>query len=237
MNTLKRVSTAEAVVHYFIEEIEAGNLKQGAQLASERKLQEQFGISRFSLREGLARLSALGIIQIKHGKGAFISGEINIKSLGHVLLPMFSDSTKGSLNDLSEARVLIEERTAELAALRRSAEDVEALREILLQSERALHDPITFGEFDYQFHHLIAQASGNVFFQKMLDVMNDYIHSFLQRHAEDYHSRKSALKNHWQIFDCIEKKDEKNISPIMNRHICSCMENYIKHMLNQQKVQ
>ena len=75
-NGLQRYTTAEVVVNYFRKEIESGNLKPGLQLPSERVLQKQFGISRFSLREGLARLSALGIIQIQHGKGSFIASDV-----------------------------------------------------------------------------------------------------------------------------------------------------------------
>ena len=90
INKLQKFTTAEAIVNYFKKEIESGRLKPDDKLPSERMLQEEFGISRFSLREGLARLSALGIIRIIHGKGAFINSEINNASLGHVLMPMFS---------------------------------------------------------------------------------------------------------------------------------------------------
>ncbi|MCP4613067.1 MAG: FadR family transcriptional regulator [Planctomycetes bacterium] len=236
MTTLQRVSTAEAIVQYFKNEIESGNLKQGDLLPSERVLRDQFGISRFSLREGLARLSALGIINIKHGKGAFISGEINSLSLSNVLLPFLSGQTDDSLNELFEARSLIEERVAELAAKRRSKDDLDDLNEILKKSEKALNNPSDFGELDYKFHQRIALAAGNVFFQKMLDVINDHVHSFLRRHAQDYTSRKNALENHWLIYKCIEDRNAKKINQIMKGHISSCMTNYINQVLDKGKI-
>jgi len=234
-NKLQKFTTAEAIVNYFNKEIESGRLKPGNKLPSERMLQEQFGISRFSLREGLARLSALGIIRIIHGKGAFVSSEINKASLSHVLIPMFSNPTLSSLNDLFEARSLIEERVAALAAQRRSDDDIDALRDILKQSEDALNDPTTFGNLDYRFHLQIRQSAGNIFFQKMLDVINDHVKSFLLYRAEDHSGRKNALKNHWLILECIENKDDIKVVTIVREHMNIGVKNYINHVLNQQK--
>ncbi len=233
-NQLLRFTTAEAVVNYFNKEIESGRFKPGDKLPSERMLQEQFGISRFSLREGLARLSALGIIRIIHGKGAFISSEINNASLSHVLMPMFSNPTSGSLNDLFEARTLIEERVTALAAQRRSDEDIATLRDILKQSENALDDPSAFGDLDYRFHLQIRQSAGNVFFEKMIDVINDHVKSFLLYRAADNLGRKNALKTHWLILECIEKQDSEKVVIIVQKHMNTGVKNYIEQILNQQ---
>ncbi len=234
MNTILQKNTiTEAVVNHFINEIRTGRLKSGDKLPSERVLQKELNISRFSLREGLAKLSALGLIRIVQGKGAFVASEINKSSLGHVLLPLLSDPKDSSLNELIDARVLIEERVATLAAKRRTIEDIDALRGILEQADHLLNDSIAFGDLDYRFHMLIAQTAGNIFFQKMLDVINSHIHSFLRCHAEDYDSRKNALKSHWLIFECIATGDDKNVGAIMQSHINNCMNNYKKHILNK----
>ena len=225
------------MVNYFKKEIEEGRLTSGDKLPSERELQQKLSISRFSLREGLARLSALGIIKIVHGKGAFVANEINRESLGAVLLPFFSDQNDRTLKDLCEARLLLEGQIAVLAARRRSNEDLAVLQEILLQSENALDNPVAFGELDHQFHLQLTQFAGNIFFYKMLDVINDHIHSFLRDHAEDSKSRKNALKGHWKIFECIKKGDAGNIEDITRKHIMSCMKHYKKHVLKKRKNQ
>lgn len=231
---LQKATTAEAIVNYFHNEIKSGKLKQGDKLPSERIMQEQFGISRFSLREGLARLSALGIIQIIHGKGAFVTHEISNESLGHVFLPLFADSNGRSLQDLFEARTLIEERVGVLAARRRTKKDLDTLQEILTQSEEAINDPIAFGDLDYRFHVQIAQSSCNVFFRKMLDVINQHVQSFLRQHAKSDTSRKNALKDHFFIYECIKKRDDKNVDTIIKKHIKGCMNNYNKYVSDQQ---
>jgi DNA-binding transcriptional MocR family regulator len=60
---LSKISTADAVVNHLKKQIEDGLLKPGGKLPSERLLQQELSVSRFTLREALARLSALGIIK------------------------------------------------------------------------------------------------------------------------------------------------------------------------------
>lgn len=213
-------------MNYFRKAIEEGHLAPGDKLPSERTLQKQLNISRFSLREGLARLRAVGIIKVVQGKGAFVLGEIDSMSLGNVLLPFLSSKNSSSYEDIFEVRLLIEERVAVLAASRRSNRDIKAIKQILEQAEINKEDSNKFGELDYLFHHQIARVAGNPFFIKMHDVINNHLRSFLYDHARDATSRKRALKSHWQIFECIKKKKTKKAGQITKTHIKSCKKNY-----------
>ena len=233
---LKQISTPEAVVNYFKEAIKEGRLSKGDLLPSEQELQRQFQISRVSLREGRARLAALGIIKVVPGKGAFVSGEIDSASLDGVLLPFFSSSDGDSLEDLLEARSLIEGRVAVLAADRRTDEDLAALREILDRSKDAIDDGRSFGDLDYEFHIQLAGAARNVFLKKMLSVINGHVHLFLKFHAKDSASRVKALASHRSIFECVAKKRSREALKIMQAHIKSCMDSYRTQVLEQGKI-
>ena len=232
---LSKISTSEAVVNYFKSEIEEGRLLPGDQLPSERVLQEQLAISRFSLREGLARLSALGIIDIFHGKGAFVSKTINPASIGILLVPFRSSNPDGFYDDLFEARMFIEGSLAVLAAQRRPAKALTAMRENLAQSEAQLGNPEKFGKLDYGFHRLIATMAGNMFLTQMLDVIDDSIQSFLIEHAKNRLSRENALKTHREIFECIETKDADTIGALTRRHINGCKTNFESANLDNNK--
>jgi len=225
-SVLSRFSTSEAVLNYFKKEIEEGHLIPGEKLPSERILQKQLHISRFSLREGLARLSALGIIKIIQGKGAFVSSEINSTSLENVLLPGLLKHDPRSYEDIFDVRLLIEERISVLASKRRSNEDLRILKQILEESEIAINDAIKFGEFDYLFHNHIAKAAGNPIYIKMLDVINKHLRSFLYDHARDKSSREKAHKSHWQIYECIKKKQTEEAGKVTKKHIKDCKKNY-----------
>ncbi|MBD3243802.1 MAG: FCD domain-containing protein [Chitinivibrionales bacterium] len=223
---LERTSTAEAVVNYFTEQIRSGAVAPGDKLPSERVLQERFGISRFALREGLARLSALGIIRIVHGKGAFVADTVNSASLGNVLLPALSTQSTNSLRDLFEARILIERELASRAAERRGTEHLETLDALLDQTAGALADPERFGRLDYEFHRAVAAAAGNVFLMKMLDVLTEHMRDFLARHARSAESRGKALKTHRDIVASIRARDSAQASATMERHLVGCKSNY-----------
>lgn len=223
---LERLSTSEAVVNYFRNQIEEGHINSGEKLPSERILQNHLHISRFSLREGLARLSALGIIKIIHGKGTFVSSEIDSTSLKNVLLPYLLKQPSRSYEDIFEVRLLIEERVAVLAASRRSEKDLRVLQQILEQAEIAIENVIKFGELDYLFHAQIAKAAGNTIFIKMLDAIKKLLRYFLFDHARDATSREKALKSHWQIFECIKKKQTEEAGKVTKKHIKGCKKNY-----------
>lgn len=223
---LSRFSTSEAVVNYFIGEIKEGHLVPNDKLPSERVLQDQLQISRFSLREGLARLSALGIIKIIHGKGAYVTKEIDSTSLGNVLLPHLIDSDSRYYEDIFEARLLIEERVAVLAANRRSDQDLGELQQILERAEISIEDANKFGELDYLFHDQLAKAAGNAIFKKMLDVINKHLRLFLYDHARDSASRRKALRSHWRILECIKNKETTKAGKVIKNHIKGCKRNY-----------
>jgi GntR family transcriptional repressor for pyruvate dehydrogenase complex len=234
-SVLLRFSTSEAVVNYFIREIKEGRILLGDKLPSERRLQDQLQISRISLREGLARLSALGIIHVVHGKGSYVSNEISSTSLSNVLFPYIRSQGTGSYEDIFEVRLLIEERAAVLAAKKRSDEVIRVLEQILSEAENALDEPDEFGELDYMFHQQIAKAAGNIIFIKILGVINKHLRFFLYDHARDAVSRRKAIISHREIFECIKNKEPTKAGELIKNHITGCKRNYEMSIKNKRR--
>lgn len=54
------------------ERIAAGEVKEGRQLPSERELMDRFGASRGTIRQAIGLLRTEGLIEIGHGKGAYV---------------------------------------------------------------------------------------------------------------------------------------------------------------------
>ena len=219
LEKIKKISTVDATADYLKKQIEKGRLKPGEQLPSERTLQGELGVSRFTLREALARLSALGIIEIAHGKGAFIAKEMSLSSLEDVFLPLFANQSIKNIIDFFEARMLIESEAARLCAKRRKKEDLDKLNEIIEQSRSALDDPIRFGELDFLFHKEIARIAGNVFIEQMMGCLNEYIKKYLMVLANKSENRKRSFENHRHIFEMIEKKDIDHVGKITHKHL------------------
>lgn len=237
MEVIKRTSTAEAIVEYLLERIQCGDLGPGDRLPSERQLQAELGVGRLSLREALARLSALGIIRVDHGRGAFVRERIDSEAVGKALLPLFPERDAKKLHDLVSARSLIEGELAALAASRRSDGDVAALEAILSNPGEALEDDEALADLDYSFHREIARIADNEFLTAMLEALASHIRSFLLHYAAAHTDHQEAIDRHLPILEAIRDRDPERARHSIRTHIDACrssLEAYVKFRLNQQ---
>ena len=97
-----------------------GTLKLGDRLPPERELVESFQASRISVREALKSLETSGLLTIKPGSGVFVA-EVDTKPLSD-FFSSFLHIRKVSINELTEARIILEPSVARLAAERITSE-------------------------------------------------------------------------------------------------------------------
>lgn len=214
-----KISTVDAAANYLKQKIALGELKPGEALPSERNLQKDLSISRFTLREALAKLQALGLIEVSHGKGAFVTQKMRDDVLGDVFLPLFADHTLERVIEFVEARVLIECESAALCAARRTNEDLARLRGILETSRRHFDDPVRYGELDYEFHTEISKAARNVFLQQMVGCLNDYVKRYLRSISSDEESRRMSFASHEQILARIADGNPEEACAVTRQHL------------------
>lgn len=219
MIRLSKVSTADAVVNHIKKQIEDGILKPGERLPSERVLQQQLAVSRFTLREALARLSALGIIKIIHGKGTSVSREVSASTLADVFIPLFANQNIKDVIAFFEARLLIEGEAAVLSARRRTEEDLRRFEEILAQSNAFLDDPDRYADLDLKFHTQIALSSGNVFIQNMMACFNEYTRRYMHVVAHAAINRNVSNAAHREIYECIRRQDTARAGVVTRQHL------------------
>ncbi|GAB5080642.1 FadR/GntR family transcriptional regulator [Arthrobacter sp. AD-310] len=163
MVPLARLSAAEAVFNAIRGDIESGVFPVGSKLNSEAALAQNYGVSRSVIREALRSCTALGLTVTKTGKGTFVVAD-----------KVANDLTLGqySARDLTEARPHIEVPAAGLAAERRTAEELETLRQ-LVASMAEENDPEAWVTLDSSFHAAIARASGNKVFASVVADIRD----------------------------------------------------------------
>ncbi|MGI4812989.1 MAG: FadR/GntR family transcriptional regulator [Janthinobacterium lividum] len=159
--------------------IASGTLKTGDKLPSERELAEQMKLSRGVVREALRTLEIAGLVELKKGGsgGAFIVAEQqrivtqayrDMVHLGHV-----------TLGNLTEARQKFMVDAIELACIRATEEDFEALEANLLRTEKAIaeHDIATRRACTTEFYQLIGAASKNEVIVVIIDTMTVLLRS------------------------------------------------------------
>jgi DNA-binding FadR family transcriptional regulator len=194
----------------------------GEQLPSQREIADAMRISRPSLREAMAVLQAMGLVEIRHGRGAFVTAE---PALGTMFRGMTSlllrDVTFGELFDVRER---IELEVTPMAA--RHATD-EQLADLTARAEAMLgvEDPTQSNQLDIEFHLAIARAAGNRLWVHMLDVVRSMLYSSLLAEdlglsTEDGRKRMRAVgEEHLVIAGAIAARDGEAAARAMKKHL------------------
>ena len=72
-----RQKVADQILAALRTEIVTGALPRGARLPAERELAERFGVSGPTVREAIRGLSALGLVEVRHGSGAYVAPDVD----------------------------------------------------------------------------------------------------------------------------------------------------------------
>ncbi|PTM40964.1 FadR/GntR family transcriptional regulator [Bosea sp. 124] len=179
----KPLSRLETVLEHIKQRIADGSLKPGSQLPPEIELARELGLSRTPVREAVKVLAAAGILVVKHGHGTFVSAGAQA-SLGQLLLfeIYLKDTTP---QKLMEVRTLFERSCAELAAQRRTDEDLAAMRACIERLRLLVAaKPIDFDaalEADLDFHRAIYRAAQNELVATLANFVLNMVSGWLRR--------------------------------------------------------
>src|SRR5215217_3441359 len=121
----RRQPLYERVVQRLEALIRAEELQPGDRLIAERELAARLGVSRTSVRQALTALRVRGIVEVRHGDGIYLLRHADdlLGTLAEGLI-----ESHAHLPAINEAREAIEPYAARLAARRRTAADLAALR-------------------------------------------------------------------------------------------------------------
>ena len=70
-----RGRVADQIVDDLRERILSGKLPDGARLPAERELAEEYGVSGVTIREAVRGLATIGLVDVRHGAGTFVTAE------------------------------------------------------------------------------------------------------------------------------------------------------------------
>ncbi len=150
---------ARQVANLVSNKILDGELAPGSRLPSERELSAKFKVSRPTLREAIHVLEAMGLVEVRHGDGTYVSK--NPSALSPRVLQQMLQRDDTLLLDMVEVRKEIEVRNAELAAKHATEEEVRRLSQILDEIEADVRADRDEFERDIDFHLTVAEASHN----------------------------------------------------------------------------
>jgi GntR family transcriptional repressor for pyruvate dehydrogenase complex len=165
-----RQKLAETVAQQLLEGIRTNRLAPGTRIPSERELMSALGVGRSTIREALNGLALLGVIEVRHGQGAFVAARPTVPQTPAAIETALA---KGVTRDLLEARGGMELLIAELAALRRTEADLRELEAVLAHSAAELAAGRSAAAPSAQFHLELAEAAHN-------EVLAGFVSSILE---------------------------------------------------------
>src|SRR5690349_11260690 len=136
-------------------------LKPGDFIGTEKDLAARFGVSRIVARDALRTLQALGIAEIKMGKGGGARVARGNARLFAEALAVQLDLTGVSAAEIMDAQRAIECLAAELAAENATDEDIARLRRLVADAEAVIGDAEQYTRLSADFHLAVAEASHN----------------------------------------------------------------------------
>lgn len=170
------------IVTYVRDLIERGELLPGDRLPSERELALQLGVSRPVLREALHTLSALGLVEMRHGRGVFVTAGSMHATAQRLSSALAGEQDNAHVHELFEIRRVLEGAAAEWAAERASTEQLAELQEVLAQERQARTaeplDVALVNELDGRLHAIIAASAANrMLMHVMVALLDELAHA------------------------------------------------------------
>jgi len=200
----------DRVTEMLLEEITSGDYRVGEVLPPEQIIATRMGVSRTVLREAVSRLKGDGIVQSKQGRGLTVM---------QTARPSVLRMQAADIGDADQVLRIVELRrgfeieAAQLAAQRRSEEDLAAMRQAL----RKMGDAIATGDVavgvdaDMEFHRCVARATRNEHYLNFFDFLAVLLKKNLRvsrsRSAKIAGRGAQAQKEHEALFAAIEKGD------------------------------
>jgi GntR family transcriptional repressor for pyruvate dehydrogenase complex len=220
---VRRVRKAyEQVADQLRELIMTGELTPGQRLPSEVGLAEDFGVSRATVREALRVLAAQSLIRTSKGSagGSFVTLPTvdYISSFVHANVNLLTETEHVTLEELLEARELVEVPAARLAALRRTEEDVERLRATVPDETARLG---TSEEFTYnaEFHTCMLDASRNTLLTVSAQPIFSVLQTNLARSSLGRRFHQAIHLHHVRILEAVEAGDPDGAEVEMREHL------------------
>ena len=201
---------------------------------SERELAEHFAVSRGQIRETLAVLEAMRLVERRAKSGIFLT----TRTASVEALALFAKAGLPldpiQIYEAVELRKIHEIKAAELASARATDENFARLREILEQSERRLAAGEPMAEEDRDFHLEIVRATQNTVFFRVCSVYYAMSERRLPIYFADPARGQRSHTDHLQIFDALRQRDGNLAQALMSTHLQS-VEGYWKGLIGGQQ--
>lgn len=177
---IRKTKASDLIVEEIWAAIVNGELTPGERLPPERELVEQFGVSKVTLREALQTLEANGYVERKRGAtGGTVIKELS-PTKGIALILEYLDLQRTTIDELIDARTLIEPMIAFRAAEKIEPERAHQL-EVLMKKHQAEYETTGKSKFGWHFEEYVSKLTDNNVLIVLQSLLVDAVRAIEQR--------------------------------------------------------
>ncbi len=219
LTALPAGTPASEVARRLLDLFTSGSVQPGTRLPPERQLAATLEVGRSAVREALAALEILGIVDVRPGSGTYLRGaasELLPQTLRWGLLIGERNTT-----ELLDLRAGLETYVARLAAARADAADLAAIAAALSHMEGSVAVLAEFARADHDFHMALSAAASNDTLVDLLHVVRSLLQIYDDRAVHDEVAARVAIAEHAKILRAVEARDEDAAASAMALHMAT----------------
>jgi len=202
MSAFRRPATLSAEVYRVVRNrILSGEIAPGARIF-EKDVAAELGVSRTPVREAVHRLVQEGLLGLEANRGAFV----------RVMSPQEAFDTYELREDLEGRAARLAAQRASRAQIRRLEEKLDLMHEV---RDREYAEQINA---DMDFHHYIAEISGNAPLLRVIESLNVQVTN-LKVYTRDLNNTPSTAQQHRALYEAIAAGDPELAQAAAREHI------------------
>jgi len=213
----KKSTIVESIIEQLVNQIHNSTLKTGDRLPSEHELVEMLKVSRSSVREALQGISAMGLVDIRHGEGTFVKEPEAVFGLNDRIDTHPQALQKEMRLQLNRARLTLELGiiSEAISQMNETSADsiMQALNDYYLNHQE--YPAVIDWNAHDRIHLAIAKATGNRFLVRLLQSLLDRVPQSLREGGVLMGNRDEIRENfdrdrviHYSLYEAIVRKDE-----------------------------
>lgn len=216
-----RASAGTNVIAGILAYLQDRRLQPGDRLPSERDLAERLGVGRNAVREALATLVTLRVVESRPNSGVYLrqmSRESSFEALV-LLTDMGATPTPTEVTETMEVRAHLELLAVSLACQRRTDEDLARMEAILARTDETLEAGGNIAEMDTEFHIAVVDAAHN---SVLVRTLNAFYRFTARRREVLFADRTQGLasaREHRQMLEHISNRDISKAERLILQHM------------------
>jgi len=216
---LETISLKERVLRAMEHKILSGELKPGDRLPPEREIAVSMGISRSLVNLCILELETRGFVHIIPRQGTFVT-DFRHHGTPQILLSLMNYDVdrldRGLFDNLVDMRRLLENECVKLAVVRMDDGNLKSLSQALAKMEQ-FEDTERFILGNFEFHHVLAAASGNAVYAMVINAFRNAMLFFFQVYFTTDERKKASVAQHQELYLALCNRDEAAALSVLKR--------------------